>query len=209
MNRLVIVGAGGHAAVVAEAAQLDGIWDDICFVDDKYPDIDEIIGRPVVGDLSAVQKLSVDGASFIVAIGNNETRLKVHEKIARNGGHLVSVIHPSAAVSHSAILQPGTAVMAQAAINARTSIGIACIVNTGATLDHDCRLESGVHISPGANLAGGVTVGERAWIGLGASVINNVSIGSAAVVGACAAVLTDVPANRTVVGIPASERAHR
>ena len=54
MTRLIIVGAGGHAAVVAEAAQLERAWDEICFIDDKYPGTREIIGLPVVGDLSAV-----------------------------------------------------------------------------------------------------------------------------------------------------------
>lgn len=209
MTRLVIVGAGGHAAVVAEAAQLVEAWDDICFIDDKYADLNEIMGLPVVGDLSSVQELKGDGVEFIVAIGDNQTRLKLHQDIAENGGQLVSVVHPSAAVSRSAVVQPGTAIMAQSAINARTTIGVACVVNTGATIDHDCQIESGVHISPGAHLAGGVSVGERAWIGIGASVINNVSIGSAALVGAAAAVLSDVPANRTVVGIPAREIVRR
>jgi len=205
VTRLVILGAGGHAVVVAEAAQLEGAWDDICFIDDTYPDGSEIIGLPVIGDLSAMQELKNDRVEFIVAIGNNYTRLEQHQKIASSGGHLVSVIHPSASVSRSAIVQPGTAVMAQTAINARTTIGVACIVNTGATIDHDCLIGSGVHISPGARLAGSVSVGDRAWIGLGASVTNNVSIGSAAIVGAAAAVLGDVPANQTVVGIPARE----
>lgn len=209
MTRLVIIGAGGHAAVVAEAAQLEGPWDDICFIDDKYPDLGEILGLPVVGDLSAAHTLTADGADFIVAIGSNRTRLEVHQSIAHGGGQLVSVIHPSAAVSSSAVVQPGAAILAQAAINARTTIGVACIVNTGVTIDHDCQIESGVHISPGARLAGGVSVGERAWIGIGASVINNVSIGSAAIVGAGATVLGDVPANQTVVGIPAREIVRR
>jgi len=205
MTRLIIVGAGGHAAVVAEAAQLAGPWDDICFVDDKYPDIDEIVGFPVVGELSAIPKLQTDQTEFIVAIGNNQTRLELHEKIESSGGRLVSVIHPSASVSPTAIVKPGTVILAQAAINARATIGVACIVNTGATVDHDCQIESGVHISPGANLAGGVSIGTRAWIGMGASVINNVSIGSAAIIGAAAAVLSDVAANQKVVGVPARE----
>ena len=205
MTRLVILGAGGHAAVVAEAAQLEGAWDDICFVDDKYPDVSEIIGLRVVGDLSAVQELKADRVEFIVAIGNNHVRLELHQKIASSGGHLVSVVHPSTTVSRSASVQPGTVIMAQAAINARTVIGVACIVNTGATIDHDCQIESGVHISPGANLAGGVSVGERAWIGIGAIVMNDVSIGPNAIIGASAAVITDVAANNTVVGIPAKQ----
>jgi len=209
MTRLVIVGAGGHAAVVAEAAELEGTWGDICFVDDKYPGLSESIGLPVVGDLSAVPELQAGQAKFVIAIGDNRTRLEIHQKIVSAGGQLVSIVHPAATVSRTAIVQPGSVILAQAAINARTTIGAACIVNTGSIIDHDCVIASGVHISPGANLAGGVSVGERAWIGIGASVINNVSIGSNAIVGAAAVVLGDVAADQTVVGIPAREIVRR
>ncbi len=205
MTRLVIVGAGGHAAVVAESAQLQGTWDDICFIDDRYPDLSDIVGLPVVGDLAAVQSLRSDGAEFVIAIGNNTTRLNLYRSIAGEGGQMVSVFHPSASISRSANVEPGTVVMAQGVINARTKIGVACIVNTGATVDHDCVIDSGVHVSPGANLAGSVSVGERAWIGMGANVANNVSIGRDAIVGAGAAVLNDVAADRTAVGVPARE----
>ena len=209
MTRLLIVGAGGHAAVVAEMAELVGAWEQICFVDNKYPDLTSIIDLPVVGNSSAIPGLISDEADFVIAIGNNQTRLKLHHEILDAGGRVVSVVHPSAVVSPSAMIEKGSVVMAQAVINARTTIGAACIINTGATIDHDCRIEPAVHISPGAHLAGGVSVGEQTWIGIGASVVNNVSIGSNSIVGAAAGVLNDVPAGRTVVGTPAREVSTR
>ena len=209
MTQLVIVGAGGHAAVVAEAAELVGVWEQICFVDDKYPELSNIIDLPVVGNFSAIPDLVNDNAEFVIAIGNNRTRLKLHREIVEAGGRVVSVIHPSAVVSASATIEKGTVVMAQAAINARATVGAACIINTGATIDHDCRLESAVHISPGAHLAGGVSVGECSWVGIGASVVNNVLIGSNSIVGAAAGVLKDVSADVTVVGTPAIEVSTR
>ena len=81
MTRLVIVGAGGHAAVVAEMAELVGAWEHICFVDDKYPDLTSTIDLPVVGNLSAIPGLINDKAEFVIAIGNNQTRLKLHREI--------------------------------------------------------------------------------------------------------------------------------
>ncbi|MDH4023672.1 MAG: acetyltransferase [Gammaproteobacteria bacterium] len=199
----MIVGAGGHAAVVAEAAGLAGIWQDICFVDDRYPDVTEVIGLPVIGDLSALELPGTE--DYIVAIGDNRTRLRLHAKVEASGGHMVSVLHPTAAVSPSAILLPGTVVLAQAAINAKSLIGAACIVNTGATVDHDCRLGNGVHLSPGVHLAGGVTLGDRAWVGIGASVINNVVVGPDAMVAAGAVVIGDITSSMKVAGVPARE----
>jgi len=48
-----------------------------------------------------------------------------------------------------------------------------------------------------------VRVGRCAWVGIGANVIQCVSIGEYATVGAGAAVIRDVPAYATVVGVPA------
>jgi len=206
---LVIVGAGGHAAVVAEAAQLQGAWEEICFIDDKYPGVTEIIGLPVVADTSSIIKLITDNVAFVVAIGDNDLRFRLHQQIEKAGGHMVSIIHPSASVSCSAMVQPGTVILAQAVVNARATIDVACIVNTAATIDHDCEIQAAVHISPGAHLAGGVSVGERGWVGIGASVMNDVSIGSNAVIGASAAVIADVETNSTVVGVPARQISRR
>ena len=48
-----------------------------------------------------------------------------------------------------------------------------------------------------------VYVGARSWIGIGSSVIQQVRIGSDVIVGAGAAVVSDVPNQVTVVGVPA------
>jgi acyl-[acyl carrier protein]--UDP-N-acetylglucosamine O-acyltransferase len=83
------------------------------------------------------------------------------------------------------------------------------IVNTGATVDHDCRLGDFVHVAPGAHLCGGVTVDEGALLGVGCAVAPGVRIGAWATVGAAAAVVADVPAGATVIGVPAQARPPR
>lgn len=47
------------------------------------------------------------------------------------------------------------------------------------------------------------TLGDNVFIGIGARILGDVHLGDGAVVGAMALVLEDVPANTTVVGIPA------
>jgi sugar O-acyltransferase (sialic acid O-acetyltransferase NeuD family) len=137
----------------------------------------------------------------IVGIGDNETRIQELAGLQ----NVATVIHRDASVSSSASLGEGTVVFAQAAINPDSTIGRGCIINTGATIDHDCNLDDGVHISPGANIGGGVTIGTCSWIGIGASVKHGVTIGRHVTVGAGAAVVSDIPDNVTVVGVPAKE----
>lgn len=190
MNRLIIIGAGGHGRVVADAAAVPSV-----FLDDNES-IEGVVGTP-----SELSNVTTKDDGVVVAIGDNRTRLAVLGGIEQ----AATIVHESAVVSNSVTLGVGTVVFAGAIINAYATTGIGCIVNTGATVDHDCELDDGVHISPGANLGGNVKVGECSWIGIGACVKHGVTIGKNVIVGAGAAVVQDVPANTTVVGVPAKE----
>ena len=202
MSRLFVVGAGGHGAVVAEAAIESGGWEKIVFLDDDES-IKTVLDFPVSGRVEQLFTLADQQSDVVVAIGSNRRRLELCEEIARNGLRLVAVIHPAACVSKSASISPGTVVCAGVIVNARARVGRACILNTGSTIDHDCVLDDGVHVSPGANLGGMVRVGERVWIGIGSSVREGVAIGRDSIVGAGAAVISDIGDAFTVGGVPA------
>ena len=202
MKRLLIIGAGGHGAVVADAALESGNWTEIALLDDNPPGA-SVLNWPVVGGLEDLNKHLDADTEAVVAVGDNERRLNILDSIASNSGVLVSVVHPRACVSRSAAIRTGSVLCAGAIVNARASLGSGCIVNTGATVDHDCVIGDGVHISPGANLAGGVIVGDCAWIGIGAAIKEGTQIGRDAVVGAGAAVISDVADGEKVGGVPA------
>jgi sugar O-acyltransferase (sialic acid O-acetyltransferase NeuD family) len=208
VSRLVVVGAGGHGAVVAEAAADSGRWKEVLFLDDDES-LKSVIDFPVVGRTEEISSLANEDSEFVVAIGNNRQRLKLCDEIVQRGLRLATVIHPVACVSRSASISEGTVVFAGATVNARAKVGQACIVNTGATIDHDCVLEDGVHVSPGANLGGSVRVGRCAWVGIGSSVREGVSLGPASIVGAGAAVVRDVGDAVTVGGVPAKALTKR
>ena len=208
MSGLIIVGAGGHGAVVAEAARESDQWQDIAFLDDDES-IEVILDFPVAGKIDKLDALVSKDSELVVAIGNNRRRLELSREIIERGLRLATVIHPGATISRSATIGAGTVVFAGAIVNARAKIGRACIINTGATIDHDCVLEDGVHVSPGANLAGSVRVEECAWIGIGSSVRETVTIGRDSVIGAGSAVVSDIPGAVTAGGVPARALSKR
>ena len=206
-NKLAIIGAGGHGKVVADAAQLAG-WQTIHFFDDKANPNWSKSEWPIIG---AVQDLLSDPTDYdgaIVAIGNNQVRLRIARTLEAAKIKLVTICHPSAVVSEYAEIGPGSVICAGAQINIYARLGMAVIVNTGASVDHDCELGDGVHICPGAHLAGGVKVGDGAWIGIGACVKEYLTIGANVTVAAGAVVVTDIADKKTVAGIPARELAH-
>jgi sugar O-acyltransferase (sialic acid O-acetyltransferase NeuD family) len=191
MKRLIVIGAGGHGRVVADAADQP-----VVFLDDNL----ELDG--VVGSINQLEQIKEKGDAIIVAIGDNKIRMEILSKCENTA----TIIHPSAVISESATVGCGTVVFANVVINPNSTIGRGCILNTSSTVDHDCVLGDGVHISPGAHLGGNVTVGDCTWVGIGASIKHGTTLGKNVMVGAGAAVVNDVPDGVTVVGVPAKAK---
>lgn len=200
MNRLIVVGAGGHGKVIADTALQNG-YKSICFVDDNVKG--EIIGFPIVGTISDTECFDDGKTDFVIGIGNNAVRKEIAEKYQVNW---VSVVHPSARIAFFTSIGKGTVVMANAVINVCAMVGEHCIVNTGAVVEHDDVLENYVHLSPNAALGGTVRVGALTHVGIGAIVKNNVNICSDCVIGAGAVVVKNIEQSGTYIGVPARNR---
>lgn len=197
MNRLIIIGAGGHGKVIADNALKNG-YTDICFVDDRATG--KCMDFPIVGTSADIEKLNDGNTDFIIGIGNNAVRKKIAEQYDVNW---VGLIHPSAQIAVNVSIGKGTAVMAGAVINACASVGEHCIINTRAVVEHDNIIEDYVHISPNAALGGTVHIGEETHIGIGATVINNIDVCGNSIIGAGAITVRNIEDSGTYVGVPA------
>jgi UDP-perosamine 4-acetyltransferase len=201
--KLVIIGAGGHAAVVIEAVRAMACFT-LVGVIDPAPAAPEILGIPVLGGDDMLQGLRAQGVeAAFVALGNNRRRQEIGLRLLQQGFVLPAIVHPSAMVSPSAMIGEGVIVMAGAVVGVRTRIGAFAIVNTGAIIDHDTIVAPGAHIAPGTALAGNVTIGERSLIGVGSAARPGVTVGADAVVGAGSALVANVADGATVGGAPA------
>ena len=197
MNKLIIIGAGGHGKVIADNALKNG-YTDISFIDDNSSE--ECMGFPVVGTSADIEVMNDGKTDFVIGIGNNSIRKNIADKYDVNW---VALVHPSAQIAVNAAVGKGTVVMANAVINAGATVGAHCIINTGSIVEHDNVIEDCVHISPRAALGGEVKIGENTHIGIGASISNNISVCPNCVVGAGAVVVSDINNQGTYVGIPA------
>lgn len=200
-DRLLIIGAGGHGKVVADIALKMDRWDYIAFLDDN-DDIKTSMGIEVIGKSADMFRYIKDYDIF-VAIGNNETRKVIQEKLEVEGASIPVLIHPDAIIGEKVEINAGTVVMAGVVVNCCTIIGKGCIINTGATIDHDNLIEDYVHISPGVHTAGAVRIGKGTWLGIGSIVSNNITITSGCTIGAGAVVVRDIDKSGTYVGVPA------
>ena len=209
-HQLLLLGAGGHAAVVAEAARASG-WLILGYcTDHPSPDgfpLDEDI--PWVGppDPESCAHLAEGGQppSVIAAVGDPRLRSLWTTDFTRRGHPLATIIDPASRISSSARIEDGVFVGPLACINAGSRIGRSSIINSSAVVEHGCVLDPLVHIAPGAILTGEVTIGEGTLVGAGSVVLPGLEIGAWTTIGAGSVVQRDVPSECVVAGVPARE----
>lgn len=154
MKSLLIIGAGSFSPEVEELAQLLG-YDDIAFLDDNPSGA---YCSPVVGTTADIEMLRSKYETAIVALGNNEARMKYHKELIRCGFSIPVLIHPTAYVSPTASIAPGCIIRAKAVVSRDVIIGESTILNVGALIDHHVEIGDGCHILMGAVLRNKVKV---------------------------------------------------
>ncbi len=153
---ILLYGFGGHGAVLAEGLYASG-FEYIGVFDD----------REIVSNVDYIKYLGPYDAALhpdckiIIAIGNNEIRSKLGDRIQHG---FYTYIHPSAVLAASVKIGAGSVILQQAVLQTNVQTGKHCIINAGAVIDHDCNLGDAVHVSPlayiGSNsqIASGVLV---------------------------------------------------
>lgn len=200
---LVVFGASGHAKVIIDILEKQGVYEISGLIDDDLIlKGNSIYGYKVFGGKPDMEALNFKRC--LIAIGNNQVRMKIAQWVEENNFILSeAAIHPSSQLARGTSIGQGSVLMANTVVNSDSIIGRNTIINTGATIDHDCNIGESVHIAPGATICGGVSVGDLTLIGAGSVIHPNVKIGENVTVGAGATVLKDVADGLSVVGTPA------
>jgi UDP-perosamine 4-acetyltransferase len=214
-RRILVVGAGGHGRVVAEAARLAG-HQVVGYIDQDPAASGRAVGDVIVVASQAELLDAVCGGgppprgadAVALGIGSNGARHALLERLlAADPELLPPIVHPTAFVSPSARLGAGSVVLPRAIVHTDARVHEGVILNSAAVVEHDCEIGACAHLSPGAITGGRVTIGARAWVGAGATIIHGLTVGADCVVGAGAVVIRDVPVRMTVVGVPARVHA--
>ncbi|NDV27149.1 acetyltransferase [Desulfovibrio sp. JC010] len=202
MKKIIIMGAGGHGQVVADALLQMEKATPVAFVDESRElHGKELMGIPVPGGNAEINKIEHDG--IVIALGNNELRRRIFSELKQAGENLFTVIHPRAIIAPDVTIGDGCMILAGAVINTQAEIKDNTIINTNSTIEHHNVIGPHAHIAPGATLGGEVTVEEEAMVGIGATVLPRTVIGSQAVLGGGSTAIKDLPDGSTAAGVPA------
>ena len=206
---VIVVGAGGHGMVVADALLAEGRTV-LGFAD---PNPLAAIGLPCLAVIGPDDSLDLKGGYDLVnGIGGTgagsarDLRRRVQARLEARGFRFVGVRHPSAIVSSHAVVSDDVQLMAGAVVQAGSRTGTGVIINTAAIVEHGCRIGAFTHCSSGAILCGDVEVGEGSHIGAGAVIRQGVKLEAGVVVGAGAVVLDAGSGAGILIGVPAVRR---
>ena len=181
MNRLFLIGAGGHARMIVDVLTANGKRVDVV-VDPVRP---KWLDAEHVSDHSSIAA----GSSIVIGLGGVtpdrlRKRLGVLVDALAQGCTAPPVIHPSAIVSPTARIGKGVQIAAGAIIQAHSTLGDGVIVNSGAIVEHDAVVGAGSHIAPGAIVLGAAVIGAGCMIGAGAVVLPEIKIDDGTLVSA-------------------------
>ncbi|MGP1346934.1 MAG: acetyltransferase [Phycisphaerales bacterium] len=205
---IYLIGGGGHAKVVADAAALGGRPVAGIFDDQDSPPACVELAIPHLGPVAlAAHSLTDDpSAATHIAMGSIDARARILSELSARGIHsdrFATIIHPAAIVAPSVAIGRGVFIAPAAVINPHARIADHAIINTGAIIEHDVAIGENAHIAPRSVLCGQARVGDGVLIGAGAVVIPLITIEDGATVGAGAVVVRPVARDQTVVGTPA------
>jgi UDP-perosamine 4-acetyltransferase len=164
-------------------------------------------GYRILGSFDDLFSLGdLTGRSFLLTMGDNKVRTEVSDKIISLGGHVPSIIHPTAVVSQFAkISEIGVYISPFSYVQADSFVDSNTVVLSHVNISHT------THIGKSCFIAGGATIGaytdmeDFVFVGQGALSISAKAkkIGHHAFIGARSLLTRDVPHSVLVAGSPA------
>jgi sugar O-acyltransferase (sialic acid O-acetyltransferase NeuD family) len=183
MTKIIIIGAGGHAAEIDEYIQhsqrIKGFRElsIIGFLDDNP---ESYAGYKFSAPLLAGLKdhKVIKGQHYLMGIANLKYRKYFIDKFKAEGAQFISFIHCSAFVSESSLTGEGTIIGPNANIGPNVRIGNYNLINSRCSLGHDTIIGDYNFICPNVCFSGFTKVGDENLFGINSVTIPNISIGN-------------------------------
>lgn len=201
MNKIILIGAGGHAKACIDVIESFGEFSIAGLVEKKQISSNKILGYPLIGTDDDLENLRKEFDNAIITVGQLKTataRKFLFNLIKKLDYHLPTIISPKSYVSKHAKIGEGTIIMHGVVVNANAVIGKNCIINNKALIEHDVFIGDNCHISTGAIINGEVKIGDECFIGSGSITKQTVSIGKNCIVGAGVTIKKNLDPNQLI-----------
>ncbi len=145
-----------------------------------------------------------------IAVGNNNSRRNIYQRVVRQSIDLLSVYAPNSIVHKSAQIGDGAVLSPFTIITANTIIGKCFHANLYSYVAHDCVIGDFVTFAPGVKCNGNVIIEDDVYVGTGAIIKQGSSdkpiiIGRGSIIEAGSYVTRSVQPHTTMFGNPATK----
>lgn len=181
MNKIILIGAGGHARSCIDIIELSGKFRIVGLVERDNAVIQENLGYPIIGSDKDLQILRQKYEYAIVTVGQIKspaTRIRIFQQLQKLEFKLPVIQSPRAYVSKHSKIGNGTIISHDVIVNANAKIGENCIINNRALIEHDAVVCDHCHIATGAIINGEVKVCSESFVGSGVITKQSITIGS-------------------------------
>ena len=195
MDKIILIGGGGHCKSCIDVIEQAGIFQIAGVVDVPEKLHQKILGYEVIATDDDLPRLVNEYENFLITLGqikSPDKRIRIFQTLKKSGAKLSIIISPLAYVSKHAEIGDGTIIMHHTLINAGAKIGSNCIINTKALIEHDAIIGDHCHIATGAIINGGVKVGSGTFFGSNAVCKEYIEIGKNAVIGCGAKIIKNI-----------------
>lgn len=205
MEKIILIGAGGHAKSVIDSIEQAGTYEIVGFSEKFKDEGIQYRGYKVIcsdDELEEIYKSGVQNAFITIGyMGNSDLREKIYYKLKNIGFNIPSVVDQSAILATDVQIGKGCFIAKGTIINSQSCISDLAIINTGTVIEHECYVGFNTHIAGNSTMCGNVNVGDNVFVGAGSTVIQGVTIGESTIVGAASTVLHNIGNNKKVFGI--------
>lgn len=189
-KKIIVLGGGGHAKVVAGALLRMPDYEIVGFLDDAAERV-SLLGTKKLGGIFPVPtNLETNLLAIGIGhVGKTAFRNKLIKEYEEAGYTFETIVAPSAVITHGVTLGKGVFISDMVTLQPEVTIEDYAIISNSSCINHECRVGRNTHICPGVMISGNVTIGSDTLLGTGSSVIHGVTIGNDCI----------VPAGHTVI----------
>ena len=145
-------------------------------------------------------------ANVVVAVGDNKIRFEKLKELKCRGHNLISLVHPTAYVSKSAVLGEAVYLHINSVVWSKSEIGDCTIISPNALIGHHCKIGKACLISGSSTIGCYVTIKDNTLVGIGSTIISKeITIGQNVTIGGQSLVTKDIPDNEVWAGVPAKK----
>lgn len=206
MKRIAIVGAGGFgkevACIIDRINKTEGVkWEFIGFFDDHVPAGE----RSVIGDLNELNSWS-EPLDVVIAIGNSEAIMNVHQRINNPLIDFPNIIDPSTRFydRNRFIMGRGNIFAIDCIVSCDVLIGDFNVFNGKVSIGHDAKIGSYNVLMPSVSISGNTVIGNDNFFGVGSIVLQKVKVGNRVRLGAASVLIKHSKDNNLYWGNPAT-----